>query len=103
MPSWTIRLTSPSAKNRALAMPSGWARVVSARGTDGRRSGCEQAVTSAKAAAVSRARSLGIESLQLGDFLRRQLGEVEVALGAARDAVRAVDGAAAAADQRAVG
>src|SRR5262245_62420796 len=47
--------------------------------------------------------NLGIESLQLGDFLRRQLGKEEIAGGVAREAVRAVDGAAATADQLAVG
>src|SRR5690349_14687151 len=43
-----------------------------------------------------------IQPLELGDFLRRQLAEIEVALGVAGDAVRAVDGAAAAPDQLAV-
>src|SRR5215207_3341658 len=84
-------------------MPSGIARAVSARGTAGPRVGCEQAAMAASPMARATVRSLGIEQLQLGDFLRRQLGEVEVALGVTRDAVRAVDGAAAAADQLAVG
>src|SRR5215212_3499164 len=103
MPSWIIGPTSSSAKKRALAMPSGRARVVSARGTAGPRSGCEQAVATSAMASSRTETTLGIQALQLGDFLRRQLGEIEVALSIARDAVRAVDGAAAAADQLAVG
>ncbi len=98
-----LGVTSSSAKNRALGMPSGMARAVSARGTDGPRSGCEQAVAASATASSRNVTNLGIQSLQLGDFLRRQLGEIEVALGIAREAVCAVDGAAAAADKPAVG
>ena len=102
MPSWIIGPTSSSAKKRALGMPSGRARVVSARGTAGPRSGCEQAVATSATASSRKVTILGIQALQLGDFLRRQLGKIEVALSVARDAVRAIDGAAAAADQLAV-
>src|SRR3982751_4121663 len=81
-------------------MPSGRARAVSACGTAGSRSGCEQAPTIATATVNStRSGNLGIEPFQLGDFLRRQLRQIKVALSVAREAMRAVDGAAAAADQ----
>src|SRR5262249_42888023 len=43
------------------------------------------------------------QPLQFGDLLRRQLGEIEVAVGITAEAVRAVDGAAAAAHKLAVG
>src|SRR5476649_3053577 len=48
-PSSIIALGSPSAKKRALAMPSGKARAESACGTPGARSGIEQPATAMRA------------------------------------------------------
>ena len=48
MPSSIMGLGSPSAKKRALGIPSGRARAVSACGTAGPRSGIEQPATTTR-------------------------------------------------------
>src|SRR5262245_25429240 len=52
--------------------------------------------------AAARSRTASVEALELCDFLRRELCQVEISPSIAPDTVRAVDRATAAADQASV-